>query len=1565
MTTPKSFKNTIPLLLAALFLSAAQAEPPGSQPGAQPNPAAQPGLAVHYYGEPTFFLHGGSLVAPGLALDLKANQLKWPANHYDTPKGPVFHRVTGWSLAARGALAVPAAGEYFFKAEGDEVALFVDGEKVPADGGQPVVLTAGSHPVALYWKSSALPGGSADAANAAVKWKPPGQTDFAAVPAEMLSHSSADIAEERAWLPEIPLNDVRPGVATQRELPFEIKEDGLYEIAAHMAGVPRIFQLWLDGDPLIYVQGQRTGVSEQRLDYLGRARTVRHLTRGKHVATVYGHFGPWFWVDEMDLVLESVRIGASRVRGSSPDSLAISLEDKNGKSRSDMVLRKGEPLVVRLEQTTHAAEAISMEVREQRGDDQVVWSGSAKLEAGKSPAKAELRYPCDRQGAFEYVLKDGAGKTVDGPWAFVVVDTSPTPIAKTGASPPELKGEIVDQVDCALTSDPGHKFRDNGTSQVVDGPAGQYRVTGTSLLRPLGYVQEGKSWRRAKEGEKGVGPVQYAADWFAYTMKVKNPGKPHVLVAYVPNDVRRLVSVAAFDQVTGSYNGWNLEAGDAPEAGPLSKLSFLIWPNGHAIDVLTLCSNGNHASRLNRQGAVAKFELMELSDGLPPAPAPVSGWVPQREAGWEGEQVNLGVVERTTPSLWKGNDYIPGSLPKASYPGAAYADWNALLTAWDRFGQIAGFRGDNLWVAPVYTYGMTCLQGVPHLPKCTDVYSSGYRGRVVDPIERDIFKMMLLVAEKYHQKLVADFTVHRTEESLPAFAKTLGCPDMDGIFVTDPAGKALRTVSNNYILNPAHPISRKYFLTVLDEIATRYGEYPAFGGIKIRQWKGWPSSMDVWYLNEKNGYDDFTVGLFEKETGHKVEVEDKGETRFALRQKILLGDLREAWLDWRCQKVQSLLEEGAAVVRRHAHGARLYSGATPGGAAGNSSPNRGGGLDPARLAGIHDIGFGPHRTFGGDGVEMNYPDPIDFANFDIREPASLRRTVENFQPASGFNYPLSFCINASFRPHPYQLEEPAKALANNQLEMFTYGPAWALPPIDEGYRKFVQVFRAIPVLPYVRFAGKGSEQQIFVCWSAARKRSGGGSETVFYVVNQSAKPHDVRIAFEGNVKRVSNLVDGTSLPVTNGEAPIKLEPFMPAVFSVDHKAAIKSVNVLAGTAEIEEMRQRIESLRAIRESAGPVCHVFALAGSAADGGWERYVSETFDDQGAPVFQAWDAGQPFQAGYLLDQMVAGRTWWFEAFGWPAGDNPKSVPAGALSTPEALFKNLKAEGGAQLAGIPPFSGKFLVVPSGKAIWNAVTSGGIYELQVWGVMGGGYGPIKVLLDGKEVGRIGTGKELARDVKRVLLQHLSLPPGACLITFQAEGDKGLALSGVELAKLPPMPIKQWSVIGLFDKGSTADAQKEGSEVGMDKPFPPEKTADLKADYPGMDGRKIRWTQVDIGSDPFINLLDKIFPTASKNDVAYLASWVLSPSDRDADLFYAMDWSGKAWVNDQLVLPKISGPWKQFAAPQKIHLKAGWNKLLVKTTRGDDGWIANFAVSDPGDLQYAPTPPENPVPKR
>ena len=61
------------------------------------------------------------------------------------------------------------------------------------------------------------------------------------------------------------------------------------------------------------------------------------------------------------------------------------------------------------------------------------------------------------------------------------------------------------------------------------------------------------------------------------------------------------------------------------------------------------------------------------------------------------------------------------------------------------------------------------------------------------------------------------------------------------------------------------PIVQEAILGLVGEIAERYGKYPAFKGISFNMWH----ATILWFASLNSGYDDYTVGLFEKETGHQ------------------------------------------------------------------------------------------------------------------------------------------------------------------------------------------------------------------------------------------------------------------------------------------------------------------------------------------------------------------------------------------------------------------------------------------------------------------------------------------------------------------------------------------------------------------------------------------------------------------------------------------------------------------------------------------------------------------------
>jgi len=105
------------------------------------------------------------------------------------------------------------------------------------------------------------------------------------------------------------------------------------------------------------------------------------------------------------------------------------------------------------------------------------------------------------------------------------------------------------------------------------------------------------------------------------------------------------------------------------------------------------------------------------------------------------------------------------------------------------------------------------------------------------------------------------------------------------------------------IFNPLHPVVQEAIVGLAGEIAQRYARYPAFKGISFNIWH----STILWFFTTKIGYDDYTVGTFEKETGISVPVDAKAPDRFSKRHEFLTSVCRPAWLAWRCLKIRDLI----------------------------------------------------------------------------------------------------------------------------------------------------------------------------------------------------------------------------------------------------------------------------------------------------------------------------------------------------------------------------------------------------------------------------------------------------------------------------------------------------------------------------------------------------------------------------------------------------------------------------------------------------------------------------------
>ena len=669
---------------------------------------------------------------------VRGARLKLPLWQLTMDKGTTRR---GYAFVAHTTFTAPTDGRYVFRlapcADNCCAARLCVGGVFPdeqPDGG--IELKAGAVPLAALVREKRAKDVDPKARTCAsfdLLVKAPGATDF--TPAEISYPADASVmsGEYNRFEREFRAEEGVKRYFCYRTFPIDIPEDGWYEFGVREERVSGNIRLCLDDLQVLAVQPRAIDFNDDyfgeptfdgnrrsfRFDFIPRMTRVRKLTKGRHLLDVYVYPGPWQFDDgavESRMTNGALRVGYTRLTGRNPRSeTGFWLE-----GRDDMVFEKGETLRLSAGSASPVAREHVFEVTNR-------YAGGAAFVQRLSvdTTVKTFTYDCAQEGAFEYRVLDAQGRVVDGPWAFVVADPTPRPRVKGTGVVPSAANEVVDEVVCTEGAGGPHLFREGGgASEVVTNAAGLvYRQAGPLGLRVKRVVRLGKlgskdfrdkNYRLATEDEiktrQSRGFLQM--DWFAYTLKVRHPGWPHVVRCTVPNDRSRLVTCAAFDRKTGAYNAFNLQAGCGPACAPTSYLSFFVWPNTDAIDVMIPNTDGNHASKFDRRGAVVKIELLECPDGhIPELPEAAGGWTEARGFGWQGEQGDLYVHERTMPPLWAdGTDWL-----RPEMDNHAYHSWRDFLVSWDRFGELSAYRGDSLCAGPVFSYGMQVYRAIPDL----------------------------------------------------------------------------------------------------------------------------------------------------------------------------------------------------------------------------------------------------------------------------------------------------------------------------------------------------------------------------------------------------------------------------------------------------------------------------------------------------------------------------------------------------------------------------------------------------------------------------------------------------------------------------------------------------------------------------------------------------------------------------------------------------------------------------------------------------------------------------------
>jgi len=435
-----------------------------------------------------------------------------------------------------------------------------------------------------------------------------------------------------------------------------------------------------------------------------------------------------------------------------------------------------------------------------------------------------------------------------------------------------LPGRLIERIDCVRDYGPERYFA-GGPTRIVASPAGRYRE---------------------------AAPVPQAR--FGYRFRIEHPGRPHLALIRYPDDKRRYMCVmdgTSYDLSTGVFTGVA-----QPLSGAMLAIQLVFWPRWQDASITFLTWGKGEPA------AVESVEIYELAGLAPLAPPAAPDPSPRRELGIQyedpcGTGASEGALSRDQwldrlvayarhsgqsllvyPIAWYHGPLFPSTREPAdgfdmvvAPDRRQYARWTTHPADWyarllERFGR----EGLHYQASLTLLRLGSLMRRMASEPICNMLWNNRRQEGTQDWTP-------LYNARNYAQVL----EYYARGESLRNFPWAYG-------------EKSGQPYHPGPIFNPLHPVVEEAVLGFAAEIASRYARYPAFRGIQFNMWH----ATILWYGSLDAGYDDYTVGLFEQETGIAVPAGKSAPDRFALRHHFLTRVCRPAWVDWWCGKLRDL-----------------------------------------------------------------------------------------------------------------------------------------------------------------------------------------------------------------------------------------------------------------------------------------------------------------------------------------------------------------------------------------------------------------------------------------------------------------------------------------------------------------------------------------------------------------------------------------------------------------------------------------------------------------------------------
>jgi glycosyl hydrolase family 10 len=401
--------------------------------------------------------------------------------------------------------------------------------------------------------------------------------------------------------------------------------------------------------------------------------------------------------------------------------------------------------------------------------------------------------------------------------------------------------------------------------------------------------------------------------WEAYTIPIKEPGKPHILEVRYPGDRPQTFGVSVVEpNELGAARSANLDTGvdqfeEVASGGDDAEWRLhrvLFWPKTKT--PIVLITN----RREDDPAFYGAIRVLKIADHLPRA-YPAGEPAPAR--------MLAAYLDRPLfPESFSAEEVFVSPSP------LGMDDWRTFYQGGTRLVEYLNHVGYTGLFMSVYSDGSTIYPS--QLLEPTTRYDTGaYLGTAQDPVRKDVLEMLFRLFDREGLKLVSALEFATPLPELEAILRK-GGPDTQGMVWIGRDGRSWRHSYGGRApyYNVLHARVQEAMLAVVRELVERYGHHPSFGGVAIQLsadgYAQLPASSDysVW------GLDDDTVRRFQEATGVQLSASGAGRFQERFQQLTTSSSVESSWLDWRAEQLAAFYRRVHEELTAQRQDARLY-----------------------------------------------------------------------------------------------------------------------------------------------------------------------------------------------------------------------------------------------------------------------------------------------------------------------------------------------------------------------------------------------------------------------------------------------------------------------------------------------------------------------------------------------------------------------------------------------------------------------------------------------------------------